>query len=97
MKLSKSVSFGLLVGALVSLLTTSVISAWEWLENPDGIFHGPGGTNWNFMFETAISWLIPTFAWVALIAFTCHLLVNGMRLFASTRSSDSAKPLSDGD
>lgn len=45
----------------VSLVLTSIMCLWEWAENPGGIFRGPDGTNWAFVYDTAISWLVPTF------------------------------------
>jgi hypothetical protein len=64
---------GLAVGAVMSSIVTIIVVIWEWLENPGGIFRSETGTNWNFVFDTAISWFIPTFIYVALIASTLHL------------------------
>ena len=89
MNVMKSTRFGLLTGALMSVLATSVVTVWEWLENPGGIFHAPEGTNWNFVLETAISWLIPTFVLVTLVAFACHLVVSGIRYLATNRKSNA--------
>lgn len=51
----------LAIGAIVSIFVTVVVCIWEWVENPGGIFHNAVGTNWQFVLETATSWLIPTF------------------------------------
>lgn len=72
MRLTPSLLFGLKAGAVMAVLVTAVITAWEWLENPGGIFHGPDGTNWSFVYDTATSWLLPTFAYVAVISFLIH-------------------------
>lgn len=61
------------VGATVSLSVTVTVAIWEWLENPGGIFHGENGTNWEFVFDTAISWFVPTFVYVTIIATVLHL------------------------
>jgi hypothetical protein len=64
---------GLAVGAAVSAAVTLVITIWEWLENPGGIFHDETGTRWNFVVDTAVSWFVPTFIYVAVIASALHL------------------------
>ena len=61
------------VGASVSSLVTLIVVIWEWLENPGGIFRNEAGTNWKFIFDTAISWFVPTFIYVAVIASALHL------------------------
>ena len=76
----------LLTGALISALVTLVITIWEWIENPGGIFHGTEGTNWNFVFDTAISWLVPTFIWATAVAFAFHVLVSMVRYAAAKRN-----------
>ena len=64
---------GLAAGFVVSFVVTIVVVIWEWLENPGGIFRGASGTNWEFVFETAISWFVPTFINVAVLASVIHL------------------------
>jgi ABC-type spermidine/putrescine transport system permease subunit I len=66
--------FGLTIGLAVSLLVTMVASVWEWVENPGGIFRDDEGTNWQFVFETAWSWLIPTFVYTVVAVSLAHLL-----------------------
>jgi hypothetical protein len=72
-------SFGLLTGILVSCIVTLIITVWEWLENPSGIFHDKSGTNWGFIFDTASSWFVPTFVYIALIAAVIHLLSSAIK------------------
>jgi len=69
---------GLAGGALVSATVTIIMVIWEWLENPGGIFRNDSGTNWGFIFDTAISWLIPTFIAVSVIASVIHMLWLGV-------------------
>jgi hypothetical protein len=66
--------FGLLVAAVVSVALTTVVSIWEWLENPGGIFRNEQGTNWQFVFDTAWSWFGPTFLYVVVLMSLGHLL-----------------------
>jgi hypothetical protein len=70
---NKSWVFGIMTGAATSAVVTLVIVVWEWLENPGGIFHNADGTNWGFVFETATSWFVPTFIYVAALAVALHL------------------------
>ena len=71
--------FGIAAGAVVSFTVTLIIVVWEWLENPGGIFHDENGTNWNFILDTAISWFVPTFIFVGIIASAAHLLWSLIR------------------
>ena len=77
---SHFIFFGLASGAVIAIPLTLIMCVWEWIENPGGIFHGPGGTNWSFVFDTAMSWFVPTFLYVAVIASVLHLLHTGVRL-----------------
>mgnify|MGYP001611864416 CR=1 FL=1 len=61
------------IGATVSLTVTVIVVVWEWVENPGGIFRGEFGTNWKFVYDTAISWFVPTFIHVTVIAAASHL------------------------
>lgn len=75
MKISLSVlRFGLTVGFAIATLTTIIITLWELIENPGGIFRSPDGINWQFVFETATSWFIPTFVSITGIAALGHLI-----------------------
>ena len=71
--------FGLTIGLVTSLSITIFVTSWEWVENPGGIFRGSGGTSWWFVYETAISWFVPTFAGVAIVAGCGHLLRTWIR------------------
>jgi hypothetical protein len=70
---------GLAAGAAISSTVTVIIVIWEWLENPGGIFRNELGTNWNFVFDTAISWLVPTFVYSALVASGLHIAWSVVR------------------
>ena len=70
---TKFLWFGIVTGALMSAIVTLIVVVWEWLENPGGIFHNENGTNWGFVFDTATSWFVPTFIYVAVIAAISHL------------------------
>ncbi len=70
--------FGVTVGACVAVLVTLVVCVWEWIENPNGIFRNADGTNWQFMFDTAVSWIVPTFEGTALLAGLLHLTWFGV-------------------
>jgi hypothetical protein len=83
--LKHAARFGVVAGAVLSVVTTIVMTAWDWLENPGGIFRSEAGTNWQFVLDTATSWLLPTFGQAALIAAAGHLLVSGIRRAAAIR------------
>ncbi|PKG72828.1 hypothetical protein CXF83_02740 [Shewanella sp. Choline-02u-19] len=70
---------GLLVGLSVSSVVTLIIVLWERLENPNGIFYNDGGTNWQFIFDTAISWFVPIFVYVSLVVTVIHLLFSAIK------------------
>lgn len=79
---TRSWIFGLVAGACIATLVTAVVTTWEWLENPGGIFHDASGTNWRFIMATATSWLIPTFMYAAVVAAAVRLLwgfIHGRR------------------
>jgi hypothetical protein len=73
--------FGIAAGVVVSFAVTLIVVIWEWLENPGGIFHNDNGTNWEFVLDTAISWFVPTFVHVAVIASIAHLLWSAFRRY----------------
>ena len=70
---------GLAAGAVVSSIVTVIVVIWEWRENPGGIFHSETGTNWEFVVDTAVSWFVPTFVYVAFIASGLHLAWSAVR------------------
>lgn len=72
---------GIAAGAAISSAVTAIVVVWEWLENPGGIFRGESGTNWGFVFDTAISWFVPTFIYAALVASGLHLAWSLVRAF----------------
>lgn len=71
-------AFGLAMGGAVSITVTLVICLWEWIENPGGIFHNSDGTNWQFVFDTAASWMVPTFLYSVVAASSAHLAWTGI-------------------
>ena len=72
-------SFAFICGAAVAIVVTVVVTVWEWLENPGGIFRDAAGTQWDRVGETAASWFGPTFLAATLVALTGHLLWIGFR------------------
>ena len=78
--------FSFALGGIVAFAVTAVITVWEWLENPSGLFHDATATHWAFVYDTAISWLIPTFVQATLVAAVLHL---GYRLYKRLEISTS--------
>jgi hypothetical protein len=84
-------SFGIAIGIAVSLTVTAFVTSWEWIANPGGIFRDTNGTNWQFVYDTAISWLIPTFLYTALATSIVHLSFSSRRAARLTRSKKTNK------
>lgn len=70
--------FGLISGAAFASTLTIIITVWEWLENPGGIFRGPDGTNWRFIRDTAVSWLFPTLCYAVPIAAVARVMIGAV-------------------
>ncbi len=51
--------YAVLLGTTVGFIVASVISFLDWQLNPSGIFHSDLGANWQFVWDTWISWFIP--------------------------------------
>lgn len=75
--------FGLLMGSIIAFVITLAITVWELIQNPGGIFRGPSGINWLFVFETAVSWFIPTFLSVSVAAALGHMFSTWLRQLLS--------------
>ena len=88
----KSVLFGLKTGLVISAAVTIFVTLWEWIENPGGIFHDTDGTNWNFVLDTAVSWIWPTFLYGALAGLLVHSVYMLVR-----KLSESEESIDEGD
>jgi hypothetical protein len=75
---TKILAISLSVSAIAALLVSASVTLWEWLENPSGIFHDGSSTNWQFVWDTAISWLLPTFGYLLIITLLAQLLWRGI-------------------
>ena len=71
------------IGVLIGLVVSSVMTFMDWRLNPAGIFHNEAGTDWEVVTETALSWLWP----VALA--TCLTAAVGLYAVAWIRSGRS--------
>lgn len=56
----KSLALGIMTGLAAAFIISVVPTAWDWLENPGGIFHDSTGTRWHFVSETFLSWFWPS-------------------------------------
>ncbi|TAA43649.1 hypothetical protein [Corallincola spongiicola] len=59
---------------LFAVLLTTVVTLWEWLENPGQIFRNEQGTHWQPLFDTAISWFLPAFSYALVLLVLFFLL-----------------------
>lgn len=80
-----SLAIAILVSFFLASVVTVVITIWEWLENPSGIFHDQNGTNWVFVYDTASSWFVPTFVVGSVIGVLIHLAYKGILWFRKPR------------
>ncbi len=55
------------VAAFIGAATATGMTWTDYLFNPSGLFHGPAGVNWPVVWETWISWFLPTTGMVALL------------------------------
>ncbi len=51
---------GALGGIVVAALLSALIAAWDWWDNPAGLFRSGSQTQWAFVWDTFISWFAPT-------------------------------------
>ena len=76
----------------VSATVTAIATEWEWLKNPSGIFHDETGTHWQLVFDTAVSWFVPTLIYTFLVfaaaAIGLRLIRNKIR---QLRSQDAVQ------
>ncbi|MEQ8859701.1 MAG: hypothetical protein RIC56_13735 [Pseudomonadales bacterium] len=70
---------GIVSGVSIAGVVTLIVTVWEWLENPSGIFHDADGTRWSFVFDTALSWFVPTFLWAGGIAALAYAVAALLR------------------
>ncbi len=86
--LLRTMGFALVLGAAVAFVVAACVSAWEWLENPGGIFRDETGTNWGFVWDTAFSWFLPTFAYVAVAGAALSLCYCGVQWLRNVRGNE---------
>lgn len=87
--LKKTALFGVFVGSIMSIAVTVYVTLWEWIENPGGIFHDSNGTHWRFVFDTAVSWLWPTFLTWMFVGIFVHLLYAFVRRKSGSELEES--------
>ena len=51
---------GLALGLVASMVLAMVMTYADWRLNPGDIFWNEHGTNWSIVWETLISWFVPT-------------------------------------
>ena len=64
------------VSSTIAILVGAGFAAYDWWLNPGGIFRGPDGTNWRFMYETAVSWFVPVLITVLPVAVAVAWLIG---------------------
>ncbi len=70
----------------MAFLQSFYYTAYDWWFNPGGLFRGPEGTAWNFVFDTASSWLLPGLATLCPLAFLAHLTYSAIKQYLGSKS-----------
>jgi uncharacterized metal-binding protein len=70
--------FGPITGLIVASLVTAIITTLDIVRNYGEVFRDASGIRWPFVYETAVSWFLPTFLYVLVIASAGHLLFTGL-------------------
>lgn len=85
--------FGPITGLLLALVVTTVFTILDVVRNYGEVFRDSSGIKWPFVYETALSWFLPTFLHGLLIASIGHLLFTGLsalyRRYVTKRSDQS--------
>ncbi|GJM12650.1 MAG: hypothetical protein DHS20C12_10530 [Pseudohongiella sp.] len=84
--ISQSLLFGLVTSLLVALVVTTIFTTLDVIRNYGGVFSDASGTNWDRVYETALSWFFPTFFPVLAVIILGHLLFAAL----SAKSNKSA-------
>jgi len=79
--------FGLTIGIALAGLLTLIYTIADWSGNPGGIFRDASGTNWGFVFDTAVSWFVPVFLYTFFVAAGLHFLIVRLMQLASRKQS----------
>ena len=82
----KTVRRSLLIGLVLSLALTLIVTSMELIENPGGVFRQDEGVHWPNTLETVWSWFYPTFLLASLIAF---LFIGGVALIRQRHSKNT--------
>jgi hypothetical protein len=77
---------GPIIGFVFASVVALVVTVWEWIENPGGIFRGSSGTAWSFIYDTAASWFLPTFIYASVIASIAVVALDGVSLIYRNRT-----------
>jgi len=70
---------GGIVGSLVGLIIAVGMTFVDWRLNPAGIFHSEEGTDWDIVFETALSWFWPVALIVLVLTVIMHSWISRER------------------
>ena len=70
---------GVALGLVASAVLAMVMAYADWRLNPGGIFHSEAGTNWRFVWDTAISWFVPSIPAAILLSVAVIFLVMPKR------------------
>lgn len=67
------------MGIAASAVLALVMTFADWRMNPGGIFYSDAGTNWPIVWETAVSWFVPTIPAAVILSVAVLFLVSPKR------------------
>ncbi len=72
-RMGQAARFSLLASGTLAIVVALYFASYSWFENPAGIFRSEEGTNWTFVWDTWISWFLPTLIGLMPPAFLAHI------------------------
>ena len=63
-------------GGFMGLVIASVMTFQDWRLNPGGLFRANNQTQWNVVWDTWISWFLPTVALTSIFGIGAALCLN---------------------
>ncbi|MEO1320883.1 MAG: hypothetical protein AAFV30_09990 [Pseudomonadota bacterium] len=72
-RMGQAARFALLASGTLAILVSLYFASCDWIANPGGIFRSEAGTNWTFVWDTWLSWFLPTLIGLMPPAFLAHI------------------------
>jgi hypothetical protein len=76
---SRAFARAVLLSSIISLGVAATMTGLDWRKNPEGLFHGPGGTDWVIVRETFFSWFWPLLPLVGIVGVLGAVALHSLR------------------